>query len=256
MIVGQGRGKECGAAFFGTFSEAPHDQKAFLVRTLRHQFRARFVPERPDAAVIAPAVIERIKRITLQPRLIERLGLQKPRPGLRRFETPGVFREPCSKSRKRGPVRFLVKVRRHAVPQGFLVIGHERTAPHLLQAADRLFLRQFDHGGPGCIIHFGTGRPERETVRGDGFDLFVLLIEILGIFETLKERCPFVRPPEFTVADRYGLLASGLGKKAHRGAQPYAFMVVFGGEDAGVRLSLGVSLPVSRLSPLRQSSQA
>ena len=59
-------------------------------------------------------------------------------------------------------------------------------------------------------------------------------------------------PPEFTVADGNVFLASGLGKESDRGAQPYAFVVAFGREDAGVRLSVSVSLPVSRLSPIKQ----
>ena len=136
-------------------------------------------------------------------------------PRLRRLEHARVFREPVLERGKRRPIRFLVKIRRHAVAQGFLVIGHERAAPHLLQAADRLLLRQFHHGGPGCIVDFGAGRPEGEAVRGDGLDLFVLRIEIFRVFESLKQRCPFVRSPEFAVADGYGLLASGLGKEAH-----------------------------------------
>jgi hypothetical protein len=72
-------GEECGAAFFRAFGKAPHDEKTLLIRALRHQLRAGFVPERPDAAVITPAVVERIKRISLQPCLIERLGLLESR---------------------------------------------------------------------------------------------------------------------------------------------------------------------------------
>jgi hypothetical protein len=49
-------------------------------------------------------------------------------------------------------------------------------------------------------------------------------------------------PPEFTVAGGNVFLASGLGKESDRGAQPYAFVVAFGREDAGVRLSVRCEL--------------
>ena len=111
-----------------------------------------------------------------------------------------------------------------------------------MQAADRLFLCQLHDGGPRCTVCFGAGRPQGEAVCRDGFDLFVLRIKIPCVFERLKERCPFIGPPEFTVADGNVFLASGLGKETDRGAQPYAFVVVFGREDAGVRLSVRCEL--------------
>ena len=197
MIVGQGRSEECGAAFFGAFRKAPHDQEALPIRALRYQLRAGLVPERADAAVIAPAVIKRIKRISLQPSLRR---TSRPSEAVRASSSgsnmPCIFGESRSSAANVVPIGFRIKIRRHAVAQCVLVVGHERAAPHFLQAADGLLFRQLHHCGPRGIIDFGVGRPEGKTVRCDRFDLFVLRVEGFRVFETSSAAppvCPFPR---------------------------------------------------------------